>query len=168
MRAQVDRIVDAWGRLDARDLERVERGTEAASAATTARVVGSLRELFAADAAEQHATPLEVVRTAYREPTAVLASVGIPAVERDEFDERAWPDDRYGMVPRTLGDLGDPELAPLLLAWGLAKAAVLRARRRDPGPGTDRRALATQFPPASRRAVHIAETFPRLPGNLGR
>ena len=135
MRAQVDRIVDAWGRLDARDLERVERGTEAASAATTTRVVGSLRELFAADAAEQHATPLEVVRTAYREPTAVLASVGIPAVERDEFDERAWPDDRYGMVPRTLGDLGDPELAPLLLAWGLAKAAVLRARPPRPGPG---------------------------------
>jgi len=35
----------------------------------------------------------------------------------------------YGLVPRTLGDLGDPELAPLHLAWGMAKATVIRARR---------------------------------------
>ena len=68
------------------------------------------------------------MRSAYREPTAVLAAAGIPPVERDGFDERAWPDDRYGLVPHTLGDLGDPDLAPLMLAWGMAKAAVLRAR----------------------------------------
>ncbi len=68
------------------------------------------------------------MRTAYREPTAVLAAAGIPAVQRDAFDERAWPDDRYGLVPHTLGDLGDPDLAPLHLAWGMAKSAVLRAR----------------------------------------
>ena len=74
------------------------------------------------------ATPLEVVRSAYREPTAVLEAAAIPPVERDSFDERAWPDDQYGLVPRTLGDLGDPDLAPLMLAWGMAKAAVLRAR----------------------------------------
>ena len=40
-------------------------------------------------------------------------------------------DDIYGLVPRTLGDLGDPELAPLHLAWGMAKATVIRARRRS-------------------------------------
>jgi hypothetical protein len=57
-----------------------------------------------------------------------LEAAAIPAVERDGFDERAWPDDRYGLVPRTLGDLGDADLAPLMLAWGMAKAAVLRAR----------------------------------------
>jgi hypothetical protein len=59
----------------------------------------------------------------------VLEAAGIPPVERDEFDERAWPDDRYGLVIATLGDLGDDELAPLHFAWGMAKATVLRARR---------------------------------------
>ncbi len=106
----------------------VERAAIEAGDAGAARVDGALRELFAADAAEQTATPLEVVRTAYREPTAVLAAAGIPPVDRDAFAERAWPDDRYGLVPHTLADLGDPTLAPLLLAWGMAKAAVLRAR----------------------------------------
>jgi hypothetical protein len=49
-------------------------------------------------------------------------------VQRDPFDERMLPEDRYDLAPRTLGDLGDPELAPLHLAWGLAKAEVLRSR----------------------------------------
>jgi hypothetical protein len=53
----------------------------------------------------------------------------VPPVVRDEFDVRAWPDDRYSLVPRTLADLGDPDLGPLHLAWGLAKAAALRATR---------------------------------------
>jgi hypothetical protein len=48
---------------------------------------------------------------------------------RDEFAERAWPDDDYGLVPDTLADLGDDDLAPLHLAWGVAKATVVRARR---------------------------------------
>ena len=69
------------------------------------------------------------MRSAYREPTGVLAEAGVPPIVRDEFDERAWPDDVYGLVPRTLGDLGDPELAPLHLAWGMAKATVIRDRR---------------------------------------
>jgi hypothetical protein len=61
-------------------------------------------------------------------PTEVLRNAGVPGVVRDAFEERAFPHDDYDLSPRTLGDLGDPELGPLLLAWGLAKAAVLRAR----------------------------------------
>jgi hypothetical protein len=127
-RREVARILDAWSRLDPMTRADVERAAIEAGDAGAARVTARLRELFAADAAEQTATPLEVVRTAYREPTAVLAAAGIPPVDRDAFAERAWPDDRYGLVPHTLADLGDPTLAPLLLAWGMAKAAVLRAR----------------------------------------
>ncbi len=128
-RAQVERLLDAWGRAPADARVRAEAQSAEAGAAAARRIVAELRALFAVDPAQQQATPLEVVRTAYREPTAVLAAAGVPPIVRDEFDERAWPDDIYGLVPRTLGDLGDPELAPLHLAWGMAKATVIRARR---------------------------------------
>ncbi len=128
-RTQVERLLDAWGGASAAARARAEAESVAAGEAAADRVVAELRALFALDPEQQRATPLEVVRSAYREPTSVLAAAGVPPVVRDEFDERAWPDDVYGLVPRTLGDLGDPELAPLHLAWGLAKAAVLRARR---------------------------------------
>jgi hypothetical protein len=128
-RAQVERVLGAWGRATADARMRAEAQSAVAGAAAARRIVAELRALFAVDPAQQRATPLEVVRTAYREPTAVLAEAGVPPIVRDEFDERAWPDDIYGLVPRTLGDLGDRELAPLHLAWGMAKATVLRARR---------------------------------------
>ncbi len=122
-------ILDAWGRTPPDVRERAERGALDAGRAATDRVVAELRSLFALDVEEQRSTPLEIVRRAYREPTAVLAAVGIPPVERDDFAERAWPDDTYGLVVHGLGDLGDEDLAPLQMAWGLAKAKVMRARR---------------------------------------
>jgi len=130
--AQVGRILDAWGRADAATRARAEAGARDAGGAAAGRVAGRLRELQALDPSEQSTTPLEVVRSAYREPTAVLDAAGVPSVERDDFDERAWPDDRYGLVPRTFADLpnedGDDDLGPLHLAWGLSKAAALHAR----------------------------------------
>jgi hypothetical protein len=128
-RARVERLLDAWAGASAPVRARAEVESAAAGEAAADRVIAELRALFALDPEQQRATPLEIVRSAYREPASVLAAAGVPPVVRDEFDERAWPDDVYGLVPRTLGDLGDPELAPLHLAWGLAKAAVLRARR---------------------------------------
>ena len=125
----VAHILDAWGRTAPDARERAEHDARDAGAAATARIVVELRALFALDPEDQRATPLELVRGAYREPTAVLAAAGIPPVERDEFAERAWPDDTYGLVVHGLGDLGDDDLAPLQMAWGLAKAKVLRARR---------------------------------------
>ena len=124
----VTRILDAWGRTPADARARAERDAVEAGRAASRRVVGELRELFALDAAEQRSTPLEIVRRAYREPTAVLAAAGVAPVERDEFAERAWPDDTYGLVVHDLGDLGDGDLAPLQMVWGLAKAKLLRAR----------------------------------------
>jgi hypothetical protein len=125
----VAHILDAWGRSSPEERARAERDAIDAGTAATVRVVGELRALFALDPEEQRSTPLEIVRRAYREPTAVLAAAGIPPIERDEFAERAWPDDSYGLVVHSLGDLGDADLAPFQMAWGLSKAKVLRARR---------------------------------------
>jgi hypothetical protein len=130
VQAQVERLLDAWGRAPAETRVRAEAQSIEAGTVAARRIVAELRVLFAVDPAQQQATPLEIVRTVYREPTAVLATAGVPPVVRDEFDERAWPDDVYGLVPRTLGDLGDPELAPLHVAWGMAKATIIRGRRR--------------------------------------
>jgi hypothetical protein len=125
---QAARLLDAWGRLDAADRARVDAEVGAAGRAATDRVRVELAALFAVDPVEQRTTPLEIVRTAYREPTVVLRGAGMPEVVRDAFDERAWPDDAYGLVPRTFADLDADTLAPLHLAWGLAKAKVLRER----------------------------------------
>lgn len=129
----IARILDAWGRAPDDVRARAERDGNDAARQATARVTGELRELLARDPADQRATPLEIVRSAYREPTAVLAHAEIPPVERDEFAERAWPDDRYGLAIHGLGDLlddplADDDLGPMQMAWGLAKAKVLRAR----------------------------------------
>jgi hypothetical protein len=122
-----DALLAAWGRLDAgRRREVVDEARQAGERAAE-RVAAELRALLSLDPGEQRATPLEVIRTAVIEPTAVLAAAGVPDVVRDPFDERSWPDDRFGLVPRTLKDL-DPDLAAVHFAWGVAKAAVLRAR----------------------------------------
>jgi hypothetical protein len=127
--ARVAFIADAWRRLDAEARARLDADAIAAGDAATARVVAALRDFFATPPTEQRTTPLEIVRTATRDVTGVLAAAGIPPVERDAFAERAFPDDLYDVTPATLSDLGDDELGPLQLAWGLAKAKVLRAER---------------------------------------
>jgi hypothetical protein len=126
---EVRRIVDAWGRLDPGTAARTVQAAGPAGRKAADRVGSALRAEMALDPARQRATPLQIVRSAYEEPTAVLAAAGIPPVERDDFHERRWPDDRYGLVPEHLSDLGDEVLGPLLLAWGMAKAAVLRSRQ---------------------------------------
>jgi hypothetical protein len=131
--ASVTRIVDLWGRLDDAARAAAIAAAQAAAGPAAARVVADLRALFALDAAAQRTTPLQLVRGLVPVPTAVLRAAGVPEVERDEFDARAFPDDDYDLAPRTLGDLGDPDLGPLLLVWGLAKAAVLRERRTSGG-----------------------------------
>lgn len=126
--ASVVRLLGAWGRADDATRARAIEAAGPAGAAAAGRVCGTLGELLATDPSEQRSTALEIVRTLYREPTEILVAAGLPPVVRDPFDERSWPEDRYDLVPRTLGDLGDPDLGPLHLAWGMAKAQVLRAR----------------------------------------
>ena len=131
-----DFLLSAWGGLDADRRREVVAAAGDAGERAARRVAGKLRDLLALDPAEQRATPLEIIRSAVAEPTEVLAGAGMPDVVRDPFEERAWPDDRFGLVPRTLRDL-DPDLAAIHFAWGVAKAAVLRARAErseDPDP----------------------------------
>ena len=62
----------------------------------------------------------------------VLADAGVPPIVRDEFEERAFPDDVYGLAPASFADL-DPALREPGLVWGAAKAHVVLARRRAEG-----------------------------------
>jgi hypothetical protein len=125
-----DFLLSAWDGLDADRRSEVRSAAREAGERAAGRVAGELADLLALDPAEQRATPAEIIRSAVAEPTEVLAAAGMPDVVRDPFDERAWPDDRFGLVPRTLRDL-DPDLAAVHFAWGIAKAAVLRARVAD-------------------------------------
>lgn len=129
--ARTARILDAWDRIP-RDRragvdDRLRRAVETA----TKRVAGELTQLIDTEPAAQRSTPLEIVRSAVREPSVVLEDLGVPSVVRDEFEERSFPDDRYGLAPRTFADLDD-DLGPVQLVWGLAKAALLRAPGPDP------------------------------------
>ena len=126
---EVSRILAAWGRLPADTVEATRVAAAEAGAAAGRRVAAELAELLAADPDEQRSTPLEIVRTAVAEPTAVLQAAGVPEVVRDEFAERTWPHDVYGLVPRTMRDL-DEDLAAVHFAWGLARATLHRARHR--------------------------------------
>jgi len=124
---RASRVLDAWAGLASEARARVDDELNAAITTAADRVGRQLRALLDAEPASQRATPLQVVRDAVREPTAVLARAGVPDVARDEFEERSIPFDRYDLAPRTFADLGGDELGPAQLAWGVAKAAVLRA-----------------------------------------
>jgi hypothetical protein len=134
--AAVARILDAWGALDGPARAEVAAAAAVAGAKSATRVEDELRALFAQDPAAQRATPLEVIRSLRREATEVLQAAGVPEVVRDPYETRAFPDDAYGIVLRTPAELGDDDLGGALLAWGLGKAKVLRARAGDEtGPG---------------------------------
>lgn len=118
------RLYDWTGGADPQVLTRAA----AAGQQAAAEVGAELRHLLLADVDDQWTTPLVVLRGAVRFPTGVLRRAGVPPLVRDEFDERHFPDDDYGLVPRTFADV-DPALADLGLAWGAAKAHTLLARR---------------------------------------
>ena len=92
-----------------------------------------LRDLLATDVDEQQSTPLTVLRSAVRFPTQVLADGGVPEPDRDDFDATRFPDDPYGLTPASFADI-DPELGPIGIAWGAAKAFEVLQRRRTAEP----------------------------------
>jgi hypothetical protein len=126
--SEVTRILDAWSRLDPVEYRMAISAASDLGGSVTVRVVGELRTLFAQDVGDQRATPVQIVRSAYREPTDLFNALGIPGVVRDAFDERVEPADIYGLSPQSLADLGDFQLGPALAVWGIAKSRLLRAR----------------------------------------
>jgi hypothetical protein len=110
----------------------VEAAAEAAGEQARSEVGERLRELLATDIDEQRTNPLAVLRGAVRYPTEVLQAAGVPPVERDEFAERAFPDDIYDLSPATWRDV-DESLHEPGLVWGAWKASVHLQRRREDG-----------------------------------
>ncbi len=111
------------------DAARAAAATAGAEAAT--EVLPRLQALLSTDIDEQRTNPLSVLRGAVRFPTAVLASLGVPPRDRDDFAVRSFPEDVYDLSPAAFADV-DPELHEHGLRWGAAKAYVhLRRRRPD-------------------------------------
>ena len=99
----------------------------AAAEAATQRVSAELQVFLAMDPERQGTTPQSILRGCHVEPGQALSAMGIPEVEREEFEVRSLPGDKWSLAPSNLGDVSEG-LGPLLLAWGLAKARALRAR----------------------------------------
>lgn len=99
--------------------------------AVTAETLRELRELLAADPENQRSNPLTVFRRATAPITAVLCELGVPPLERDEFEKRSFPDDAYRLSPATWADI-HPDLVEPGLEWGAWKAAVIISRHRSP------------------------------------
>ncbi len=99
--------------------------TRVAGKLCVAEMAPALRDLLATDVAQQQTTPLGVLRSAVRFPTQVLVDGAVPTPRRDQFEAARFPDDLYGLIPASLSDL-DPQLGPIGLAWGAAKALALQ------------------------------------------
>jgi hypothetical protein len=122
----VRRLLEAWqGAADPAVLASAQEAGRRAAL----EVGPELRRLLAEDVDRQWANPLAVVRRAVSFPTAVLRDAGVPEVVRDEYDEAHFPDDVYGLTPRTFTDV-DPALGDVALVWGAAKARASMVRHR--------------------------------------
>lgn len=96
------------------------------------RLLGDLDALFDTDVDAQRTNPLSVIRQHLGVATTILDDLGATVAQRDPFDERIAPDDRYAIGPATWADV-DPSLAEPGLVWGAWKAALILQRRRDEG-----------------------------------
>ena len=101
-----------------------------AGVAAAADVGSRVRTLLTADVDAQWTNPLSIVRTAVAYPTEVLRAAGVPPVVRDPMAEQQFPDDDYDLTPTRFADL-DPSLHDPSIAWGAAKAFIVKSRHRE-------------------------------------
>ena len=132
----IDRAIPGWVRRCVTSRLPEGASTDAVAAAAgeageraRAQMSPRIRSLLTADIDHQRTTPLALLRETVRYPTAVLVAAGAPPVQRDEAQERLFPDDVYDLNPATFADV-DPALADLGVAWGAAKAWAHRRRHR--------------------------------------
>ncbi len=104
----------------------------AAGVAAAADVVPRLRELVATDLDDQRTNPLSLLRDTTKFAHRVLVDLGVPALPRDEFSRRSFPDDVYALAPASWDEV-DPSLHEPGLTWGAGKAFLFKARRRAEG-----------------------------------
>ena len=124
----VERVMRAWsGSVP----DEVSVQARAAGEQARDAVGGAIHELLAADLDHQRTTPLALLRSAVRYPTAVLRAAGVPPVERDDFATAAFPEDDYDLAPASFTDFA-PALSELGIRWGAAKA--FEHKRRHPRP----------------------------------
>ena len=124
VRNSIARIADQWQTgLSA----QLTDAAQAAAEAATAAVAPAVHQLLAQDVELQRSNPLAIVRRAVRYPTEVLADAGVPPVVRDAFAVETFPDDLYDLTPGSFTDL-DESLGETGIAWGAAKAFVIRDR----------------------------------------
>lgn len=95
-------------------------------------VLAELAQLLATDVDAQRENPLHVLRRAALNAAEFLSAEGVPAPARDEFEERAMPDDTYGIGPLAWRDLGE-RVHDAGIEWGAWKAATVLTRRREEG-----------------------------------
>jgi hypothetical protein len=110
----------------------VLEAARAASGRAQAEIGTELRAFLALDVDEQRTNPLAILRRAVRYPTAVLRDAGVPPVRRDEFKERAFPDDVYDLAPATWKDVDESLQEPGII-WSAWKAKTVLDRRRREG-----------------------------------
>lgn len=122
----VEKVMLAWSGSFP---DRVGLASRTIGEKAAADIGGEVRRLLSTDVDAQWTTPLELVRSAVRYPTAVLAELGVPPVNRDGFSVQRFPEDVYGLSPASLADL-DPSLTDIGVAWGAAKAFEHRRRHR--------------------------------------
>ena len=120
------RILSAWA-PGAEPAQEVLDDARAAGLRAAEEVGAEVRALLEADIDDQRTTPLTLLRSAVRYPTAVLRATGVPDVERDPIQVRLLPDDPYDLSPAMFADV-DPALAGPGMVWGAAKALAHRRR----------------------------------------
>ena len=132
----VERCVRAVATAQRISLDGADARVREAAEATRVEVVGRLRVLLDTDVDEQRSNPLDVLRRSVHHATAVLRELGAEPVRRDEFAERVFPDDVYGLSPAAFADVDEALTEPGII-WGAWKAKTVLSRRRAEGRLTD-------------------------------